>query len=404
MLAVLFLLLLLQALLLAAELSSSDPKYGRQADRTAYWQQVGGDLIWGFNNMYHLFILREPEDAAYPYKGWFFGWASTPGNTNYGFETGCDMTFAARAPRLEGPWEVYCGDDKWDTTMNPALWRPVLRAQNEPFDSWHNGDSSLVKLEGRYYMAYSSTGFNQDMIPFGHPGDTDSDLCCVMGAVSEDGLVWQRSQRPILLDERNIGQAPRAPGEFMHPVGLFHRPSLMRDGEVWRCWFDCFTGTDMPMAYAENRGDFLNSADWKVLNGPDNPLFSNFPNPDVVRIEDVYFAFADPGGYAPLLPEEAELAAKMDKGWASRKVCELVSLDGLDWLPLGYIERDADAQANQVPVAYVESAGGGTYWLYLSYATQVWGSYEQDKIRLKRRLITPELLAEYRELLLGASQ
>jgi hypothetical protein len=158
LLAVLFLLLLLQALLLAAELSSSDPKYGRQADRTAYWQQVGGDLIWGFNNMYHLFLLRESEDAAYPYKGWFFGWASTPGNTNYGFETGCDMTFAARAPRLEGPWEVYCGDDKGDTTMNPALWQPVLRAQNEPFDSWHKGDSSLVKLESTVSSGLPASG------------------------------------------------------------------------------------------------------------------------------------------------------------------------------------------------------------------------------------------------------
>ncbi len=387
----------------SAELPAPNPKvspaYGRNVDHSANWQQVGGDLIKNFNNMYHLCILKEPGQA-YPYKGWFFGWASTTANTNYGYKFGCDMAFAARAKQLAGPWEIYAGDDKWDTTMNPKTWIPVLVAQGKFYNSWHNGDSSVVKVGAKYYMAYSSTGFNKDMIPFGQPGDTDSDINCIMGAVSEDGINWTPTSYPILIDPRNIGQKPERPGEYMHPYGIYHRPSLMREGKVWRLWFDCWTGKDMPMGYAENHGDFMNPSDWKILRGIDNPVLENYPNPDVVKIKGVYFAYSDPGGYTPLMPTYPSLQAKFLKHWASRKICESVSLNGLDWVPLGFIERDSDGQANQVPVAYVEKEGDAS-WIYVNYGLQVFGDYRQDRIRMKRRLITDKQLADYRRLWLS---
>jgi len=99
----------------------------------------------------------------------------------------------------------------------------------------------------------------------------------------------------------------------------------------------------------------------------------------------------------PLAPDDPALAAKMDRGWASRKIMEAVSLNGLDWAPLGYLERDPDAQANQVPVARVEREGG-VHWIYLTYAAQRWGDYTYDRIRMKRRPVTAADLRAYRRL------
>ena len=386
------------ALCLTAQSLSAQPtpktQFGRNVDQSALWQQVGGELFKNFVNMYHLQIIKEPGQP-YQYKGWFFGWASELGNSNYHLKYGCDMIFAARAKHLTGPWEVYSGEGRWDATMNPKLWVPVITAEGTFYDSWHNGDPSVVKHNGKYYMAYSSTGFNKDMIPFGQPGDTDSDISCVMGAVSTDGINWKRTSYPILIDPRNIGQSPIKPGEYMHPYGLYHRPSLMRDGHVWRLWFDCWTGTDMPMGYAENRGDFMNPADWKIIRVIDHPSLTNYPNPDVINIKDVYFAFSDPSGYQPLTPKYPSLAQKFLPSWASRKTCESISLNGTDWVSLGYIERDLGVQANHVPVAYTEPADNGT-WLYVSYAPQVFGDYRMDRIRMKRRLVTSQDLERYR--------
>ncbi len=386
------------AVCLSSQSLSAQPnqstQYGRNVDQSAQWQQVGGDLFKNFVDMYHLQIIKEPGQT-YQYKGWFFGWASELCNSNYKLKYGCDMIFAARAKQLTGPWEVYSGQGRWDASMNPKLWVPVITAEGTFYDSWHNGDPSVVKHNGKYYMAYSSTGFNKDMIPYGQPGDTDSDISCVMGAVSTDGINWKRTPYPILIDPRNIGQSTIKPGEYMHPYGLYHRPSLMREGNVWKLWFDCWTGTDMPMGYAENRGDFMNPSDWKIIRGIDNPALTNYPNPDVVKIKDVYFAFSDPGGYQPLTPKYASLAKKFLPSWASRKICESVSLNGKDWVSLGYIERDLGVQGNHVPVAYTEPADNGV-WLYVSYAPQIFGDYRMDRIRLKRRLVTYKKLDEYR--------
>ncbi|MCX6358358.1 MAG: hypothetical protein NT029_00990 [Armatimonadetes bacterium] len=370
--------------------------YARTMDRTAAWEQVGGDLIRGFVNMYHLTILKEPARRDYPYRGWFFGWAAETCNRAQGH--GCDMIFAARAPRLEGPWEVWCGGDRWDAGTDVARWKPCLAAGNAIYDSWHNGDPSIVKVGKRYHMAYSATGHNRDGIPFGAPGDTDSDLNCVMGATSEDGLNWTRTAATLLIEPANIGQAPVEPGSYMHPTGLFHRPSLRRERGKWRLWFDCYTGTDMPMGYAENPGEFGAPDGFRVLRGPANPVEPNFPNPDVVEVRGVLFAYGDPGGLTPLEPSDPALKAKMDRGWASRKIVELISLDGLRWVPLGFIERDADMQADQVPAAYVE---GDT--IYLTYGAQPFGGYSYDRIRMKRRTITASEAAEVKAMWRGVT-
>ena len=76
------------------------------------------------------------------------------GNKGY---PGCDAIFHARSKDLK-KWEVYSGEDRWNTTMDPKLWVPVITADNKPYDDWHVGDPSVVYKDGRFYMAFSATG------------------------------------------------------------------------------------------------------------------------------------------------------------------------------------------------------------------------------------------------------
>ncbi len=358
--------------------------FGRYADHTAQWEQVGGDLLDGFGNMYNLHVIEEPA-APYSFKGWFFGWAVEDCNPGY---PGCDAIYAARAKALAGPWEVYCGEQdgipQWSAAGDAALWAPVIAGGPAYYNNWHNGDPSVVKREGRYYMAYSATGHNKDGIPFGQEGDTDSDISCVMGAVSEDGLHWKLTDAPLLVHPQNIGGAPVAPGEYAHPRGMYHRPSLMWDEGKWRLWFDgIIYGKPCSMYYAENTGDFREPGDWKIVRGLDEPCIWEFPNPDVVRVGDLYIAFADPGGH----PEG---------GWAARKTTYAVSRNGLDWKLLGYIEPDKDVQANHVPEGLVWR-DGEQIWLYVFYAGQRFDDFRYRCVRAKRRALTPAELARFRE-------
>ena len=203
-----------------------------------------------------------------------------------------------------------------------------------------------------------------------------------MGAVSEDGLHWVKSNAPVLVYQPNIGQPPESPGGYTHPSGLYHRPSLMFEDGRWKAWFDSYTDKHFTMLYAENSGDFAQPADWKVIRGMDNPCIREFPNPDVIKIEDVYFVFADPGGH----PEA---------GWATRKTTWAVSLNGRDWKMVGYMQADGDVQANHVPEAFVESEDGVT-WIYLTYGAQVPKDYRYDRIRMKRWKVTTEELVRLR--------
>lgn len=364
-----------------------DSKFGRFVNRSTLWEKRG-DVLWGFHNMYQFHVLYDPDDTNYPFKAYFFGWAVEDCNRHIEGFKGCDAIFAARSKNLESGWEVYAGDDNWDRTMNPRLWRPIFAPQNFYFDEWHNGDPSVIKVGDRFFMAYSSTGHNKDRKPFGHPEDKDGSFLCIMGAVSEDGINWRRSVEPILANPKDYG-APTVPEGDAHPYGSYHRPSLLYEDGKFKMWFDYWhPKLGFCMGYAENSGDFLNPRDWRVICAGDTPCLREFPNPDVVKVEGVYFAFADPSGYAP-------------HPWMGRKIVEAVSLNGLDWLVLGYIEPDNDVPATHVPEAFVWREGGKT-WLYVFYACQVGGepyNFRYNRIRAMRRQVTDEELALYRDLL-----
>lgn len=370
--------------------------HGEHWDRSVVWGPPSANLLTNFGNMYNLNIVHEPDDPEYPFKGWFFGWAKDACNPGF---PGCDAIYAARSPGIDGPWEVYSGGGAWDATMDPSLWVPVIAAQDEFFDEWHNGDPAVVRHEGRYYMAYSSTGHNLDGLMSHHvgpdgEGDTDGSILCVMGAVSDDGIHWERTAMPILMNPDDVGGAT-VDGHDIHMFGSYHRPSLMRQDGVWRLWFDYWGGDAMggSMGYAENHGDFMDPDQWVVLRAADFPLLAQFPNPNVVRVGDLYFAYSDKAGY-----DHLGHAA----GWTGRKIAEAVSTNGINWIILGYMQPDEDAAANHVPEALVLEEDGEPA-LYLFYATQRGGppgayDYQYDNIRYRRRHFAPGELDYYRAL------
>ena len=347
---------------------------GRWQEQSARWERNTHNLLSGFGNMYNLHVVHEPGEA-YPFKGWFFGWSVQDCNWHIpGFKV-CDAIFHCRARSIDGPWEVWTGSG-WDVGgINPGTWQPVLAAQDKPYDEWHNGDPSVVKYKGQYYMAYSATGHDLDRIPAGIAGDTDGSVLCVMGATSADGIHWKRTTAPILIAPHEMGRTEPEGDVVKH--GSYHRPSLMRDGNRWKLWFDYWTGHSVAMGYAENRGDFTNPAHWKIIRAGDNPALDEFPNPDVVKIGSVYHAFGDPSGYG--------------EGWAGRQICEAVSTNGLDWTPVGWLKPDPDTPALHVPEALVIRERQEPV-LYLFYACQIGGepdnNYRYDRIRVMSRRVS----------------
>lgn len=363
-------------------LAASHPEWGPDNDVGTDWERSGRDVLFGFRNCYHPCVLRVP-DQRYPFRMWFFGWGAE--DTNPGWP-GCDAIFHARGRDLEH-WEVYAGSDRWDVSMDPRLWVPVLCAsEQQPWDQWHVGDPSVVLHEGRFFMAYSSTGFNLDGIPGGAEGDTDGDLGCVMGAVSQDGISWTRTARPLVMAEADLGRRV-FPADQENPTthaGFFHRPALLLEDGTWRLWFDFIQGTGDPLrpyrmgvGYAEATIDgFLEPGAFKMVRDPQtDPLGPPFPNPSVVRAGGLYHMFGDPH-------------VRGGAGWASRKISHAVSVDGLDWVIVGYIEHDPDVATNQVPEAMVHLDEGGVEWLVVWYGCQIGGEpfdYRQDRIRFMRR-------------------
>ncbi len=366
---------LVATLILAAVLSGAAASWaadgsGRnealRRDRSKLWHRSGKDVLWGFRNMYAAKVVRVP-DTAYPLRMWFFGW--TVKDTNPGMP-GCDAIFHARGKTLD-TWEVWSGDGQWDTTMSPGRWRPVIAAQDEPYDQWHNGDPSVVFRDGLYHMAYSATGFNLDGRPENHPEDKDKDILCVMGAVSKDGIHWKRSPEPLLLNKNELG-APHGKGSTFLG-GMYHRPSLMWDAGRWRMWFDYWAGRHggCAMGYGECRGDFLDPSAWRIVRAGDKPLLPNWPNPEVVKVGSRYLAFSDPPvpGYGP--------------GWPARQICEAVSDDGLTWTILGHVPPDADTPALQIPTPFLDTAHTPPR-LVVFYACQIGGepyNWRYDRIR-----------------------
>lgn len=353
----------------------------RAKDITALWKKNYTNVLSGFGNMYNFHVLYEQE-ADYPFRAWFFGWAVKDCNANIPGFHGCDAIFAGRSKKLEGPWEIYAGEDKWDGTGNPSVWRPLFSPSGTYFDEWHNGDPSVIKVGKTYYMAYSATGHDKDRIPEGAPGDTDNDFYCVMGATSEDGLHWHRSNEPILVYKDEFGNKD--------PVlwGMYHRPSLMYEEGKFKLWFDYWTPRGVAMGYAENQGDFLDAKDWKCIRSGENPCLWEFPNPDVVKVKQLYYAYSDPGGYEP-------------HGWKGRKITEAVSVNGLDWQVIGYVEPDPDTPATHVPEALVMEKDGKSF-IYLFYSCQIGGettyNFRYDRIRYMYREVSDEEIDKYLQI------
>ena len=343
---------------------------GRQTDRSALWEKTGRDVLRGFDDMYQPHVIHEPGNA-YPFKMWFFGWAVQDCNPGY---PGCDAIFFARGKDLDH-WEVYAGDGRFDTTMNPKVWAPVITADDKYYDQWHDGDPSVVRFEGRYYMAFTATGFDLDGLRGDDPKDTDGWISCVMGAVSDDGIHWRKTTAPIAMWEQDPGR--REGYDKPDYFGDYARPSLLRDGGRWRLWFDYWCpGHGVSVGYAENRGDFADPKQWKVLRAGANPVLPSWPNPNVVKAGARYYCYGDPPDY----PSTGD-------GWTRRQISEAVSRDGLNWTPLGYVRPDADTPACQVPEGLVLEQGGKR-WIYVFYACQIGGepyNWRYDRIRTMRR-------------------
>ena len=361
--------------------------YGFAVDKTDEWEQVGDKLITNFINMYNLHINHEPDDVEYPFKGWFFGWVKDQCNEGY---AGCDAIYAAKSKTLTGPWLVYSGDNldgsaKWTTDKFIDQWVPVLAGGPNNYDNWHNGDPSVIRHNDLYYMAYSATGHNRDGIPFGQSGDTDSDISVVMGATSQDGINWIKSEEPILIYDPQWGQSPMKKGDYMHEFGSYHRPSLIFEDGKFKLWFDAYVKDNFHTLYAENSENFMVKNDWNIKRGMAKPALKNFPNPDVVKIEELYLGFGD-----PVHPEAPE------KGWGSRKITWAVSLNGQDWKPVGYMETDDGWQGIMVPEVIVNREKGN-YVVNLTYGTMIKGHYHQDSIRLKRWIVSQSELSDLRE-------
>lgn len=321
----------------------------RRNNLTEEWTVNESHILNGFYNLYNPEIVKV-EGEEYPYKMWIFGESTT--THEY---TGYDSIFYGRGKNLN-TWEMYCGEEngeiKWDATMNVSLWEPIMVHADQSYDSVHNGDPSVVYKDGRYYMAFSSVGFDN------RAGITYI-INCIMGAVSDDGIHWEKSQAPILIWDKEYEEGWVA-GEANPPsVGGYHRPSLMYDEQeqIWKMWFDYYLpGTFLSMGYAVNNGDFMNPADWKEIHAGEDPQLKDWPNPDVIQINGTYYAFSD--------------CPKFGTGQGpqnDRRIVMATSPNGWDWTVEGYIMPEDRKYGTHLPQAFTETVDGKTY-LYIFYS------------------------------------
>jgi hypothetical protein len=338
------------------------------------WQRDPTPLLTNFNNMYQPCVVE--VGGEWRYLMWFFGWATTTGNPS---TPGMDATFHARSKNLKH-WEVYCRDGTWDATMNPKLWLPILHASDRWYDNYHNGDPSVVLKDGRFYMAYSTCSAPLKKKIAGYPNGM---VLAVMGATSDDGIRWRKTDQPLLI------RAGDSAGPAVEPerIGDFNRPSLMWDQDRWKLWFDYWIpGKGNCLGYAENTGAFARAGGFEIWHDLKKPLMENWVNPEVIKVNGKYLGFGDPVGY-PVKPGISGSAMT----WMSRQLCEAFSEDGIQWRRVGFIPPDADTDACHVPQALVTTVDGQR-WLYLFYATQI-GSrsndgqyhFQYDRIRAMRR-------------------
>jgi hypothetical protein len=210
-----------------------------------------------------------------------------------------------------------------------------------------------------------------------------------MGATSTDGLCWQRTPAPIAMNPSDVGAPSVAQGEA-HLYGSYHRPSLLCEGGKFKLWFDYWAGEvdGLSVGYAENDDDFMNPGAWRIVQAGTTPVLAQFPNPDVVKIGDVYFMYGDPRTDSP-------------HQWITRRISEAVSTNGRDWVVLGHVKAGRDSPAIHVPQAFVQREGTDT-WVYVFYACQIGGepqyNYRYDRIRFMRRKISDADLADCRQM------
>jgi len=335
------------------------------------WQRDPRPLLTHFDNMYNPCVVE--TGGEHRFRMWFFGWATGHGNPDV---PGCDAIFHARSKDLRN-WEVHGKGESWDATMTPAKWAPVLHASDRWYEAWHVGDPSVVFRDDRFYMAYSATSKHFGKVA-GYPATM---VQCIMGAVSDDGIHWRKTDAPLLIRAGDTAKPKPEPDR----IGDFHRPCLRWEGGRWRLWFDYWLpGKGVCMGYAENSGDFARRGGFAINHDLAKPLLEDWPNPEVVKVGDQYHCFSDAPGY-PTKPGESP--------WKSRQLREAVSPDGLTWHKLGFIPPDDDTDACHVPQALVTELDGRR-WLYLFYATQIGTRkndgkyhYQYDRIRAMRRPI-----------------
>ncbi|MCX7600051.1 MAG: hypothetical protein N2512_14480, partial [Armatimonadetes bacterium] len=82
------------------------------------------------------------------------------------------------------------------------------------------------------------------------------------------------------------------------------------------------------------------------------------------------------------------------------------SLDGQNWLLLGYVEPEDGWPATHGPEAFVEPLGDGKWRIYVNYGCQRGGEpydYRYDRIRCMWRDVDEAELTRYRRLLEATS-
>jgi hypothetical protein len=356
------------------------------------WERSNRAVLDGFLHAYQPCVVEVP-DPEFPYRMWFFGWIAEVANPEY---AGCDAIYFARSRNLER-WEVYTKNGAWDATRNQEIWASVLHAsedQSKYYDQFHTGDPSVVLKDGIYHMAYSATSrpFTdpESSAPVEPPmfsnlyieGYPSRMIQCIMGATSEDGIHWIKTEKPLLIAAVDDHYPPDpSPGR----IGDFHRPCLLWDpGEqVWKRYFDYHTAlqggtgkkwTDsmedfiagrVDAGLAVNRSDFRTGT-FAFAHPLENPLLTNWPNPEVVRTGSCYYTFSDAFGYEGATAP----AGRTVSTWQKRQLQVAFSRDGIHWEKQYTIEPDPGIDADHVPQAFVCNRDGKR-WLYLFYSTQV---------------------------------
>ncbi len=344
-------------------------------DETSGWVRSEKNVLSGFFSMYQPEVIYiEGED--YPYRMWCMGWAYNLLNEPETLEDGSlypgmpggDAIFTARSKNME-EWEVYSRTDNgtgevyWDRQQKVTDWVPVITCENIWYDDFHVGDPSVIYSDGTYYMAYSAMGTDKPNPEEEFPWSDNA--ACIMGAVSHDGLHWEKSAEPLLIWEQEYGFDETKYKDTYY--GGYQRPSIMYENGRWKMWYDYSAGKEngVSIGYAENTGDFLNPGAWVRFTGDTSPILSHWVDIDVVKIGHIYYAYGDP--FTTWYGIKDDRITDCGTGWSLRQIMEAQSYDGIHWIPTGYFRPDNGYPANQIPQVFLDHKNGR---VCIFYATQ----------------------------------